>query len=251
MHLHCLTSLSTCRYFSSLFAASKNFPEYSGVAAGTSMALFGLSPLFLSILASTWFTDDTGTLDVTNFVAFMAVLAGVVHIIGAINLRTPKPNAVLLQSEVRRERLSSSGDRENASALDERTSLLRPSSLRPEQQSVLGLLKDPYFLLLGSLVLVTLGSVSMQLSRVHCNSILLPVRDGHIQHRYHRNIPAFFPVFYNLSIVFCNCDCNSSPASIFVKYLLSTTCRALGGLCIAGCVISSMWYSPLPSEASN
>ncbi len=55
------------------------------------MALFGLSPLFLSVLASSFFTDPVSGLDVTRYVAFIGILAGVVHVIGAINLRTPKP----------------------------------------------------------------------------------------------------------------------------------------------------------------
>lgn len=126
------------------------------------MALFGLSPLFLSVLASTWFTNNAGDLEVTNFVAFMAILAGSVHIIGAINLRTPDTTKMLRSTNnISRRLRDSCEDHEGAHAADERTPLVQISSASSEQrQSVLDLLKDPYFLLLGSLVLVALGTVS-------------------------------------------------------------------------------------------
>ena len=129
------------------------------------MALFGLSPLFLSIIASNFFTDDAGVLDVTNFVAFMAILAGVVHVIGAINLHAPVASHTQRRVEPSDRRSHSrSDDREVAATADERTSLLRGNSPQvTQQQRVLDLLKDPYFILLGFIVLVTLGSVSPRL----------------------------------------------------------------------------------------
>lgn len=76
---------SSPSYFSFLFAASRLFPQQPGVASGTSMALFGLSPLFLTYVASNWFTNPyTGTLQVVRFTAYLSVAAGVVHLVGAL-----------------------------------------------------------------------------------------------------------------------------------------------------------------------
>lgn len=130
------------------------------------MALFGLSPLFLSLLASTYFTSDEYGFNVTGFVSFMAVLAGVVHIIGAMNLRTPAPTPTdSLVGECRDDEESVADQ-----SPDERTPLIR-SKLGPgtevsvapveHNQTVLDLLKDPYFWLLGLTTLVCLGSVSV------------------------------------------------------------------------------------------
>ena len=131
------------------------------------MALFGLSPLFLSLLASMFFTTEANGLDVTRFVSFMAILAGVVHIIGAINLRTPTEVSVN-----RAEAEDSRRDEENnpAGNSDERTPLIRNKS-RPSvqvsitpvehEQTVAELLKDPYFWMLGFCTLICLGSVSI------------------------------------------------------------------------------------------
>jgi hypothetical protein len=77
------------RYFSSIFAASKHFPDYPGFASGVTMALFGLSPLFLSILASDFFIDPvSGLLDVVLFLKFMAVLTASTHVLGYFSLQT-------------------------------------------------------------------------------------------------------------------------------------------------------------------
>ncbi|KAL5490294.1 hypothetical protein ACEPAI_5127 [Sanghuangporus weigelae] len=166
-------------YFSSLFAASKNFPGYIGMASGTSMALFGLSPLFLSLLASTFFTSDAYGFNVTGFVSFMAVLAGVVHIIGAVNLRTPA--ATSTDSSVR----ESQEDEESVAEQDpdERTPLVRPKSgpsaevsvvLVEENQTVFDILKDPYFWLLGLTTLICLGSCEMVISNIGSIVVSLP-----------------------------------------------------------------------------
>jgi hypothetical protein len=59
------------------------------------MTLFSISPLILSTFASAWFTRPSGGLDVAGYTAFLAVLTGFVHIIGAINLRVDPPDALL------------------------------------------------------------------------------------------------------------------------------------------------------------
>ena len=159
-------SASHYRYFSSLFAASKNFPEYIGFASGSSMALFGLSPLFLSVLASAFFTSEDNVFDVTRFVTFLAILTGVVHIIGALTLKTP---SIAKAEEFSQD--EASRDEENTSGQNsERTPLIAPKNRQNVQitivpveheQNVFDLLKDLHFWLLALIVLVGLGSVSL------------------------------------------------------------------------------------------
>jgi hypothetical protein len=84
-------SLTLPRWFSSVFAASKNFPGYIGVASGATMALFGLSPTFLSLLASRCFTSPDDELDVAQFLQFLAILCGCVHLLGGLTLQVLPP----------------------------------------------------------------------------------------------------------------------------------------------------------------
>ena len=79
---------SIFRYFSSLFAASKSFPNHIGLASGASMALFSLSPLFLSAIASNFFIHPaTGQLSICHFMSFLSLLTGFVYILGFINMQ--------------------------------------------------------------------------------------------------------------------------------------------------------------------
>lgn len=52
------------------------------------MALFGLSPLFFSTIATSFFMEkNSGVLDVPSFTTFVALLTTVVYGLGYINLR--------------------------------------------------------------------------------------------------------------------------------------------------------------------
>src|SRR6266478_9643153 len=75
----CPLLLTQNSYFSSIFAASKAFPQHPGAASGASMTFFGLSPLLLSLLASRYFTDPTTGLNVTHFMIFLAFASGITH----------------------------------------------------------------------------------------------------------------------------------------------------------------------------
>jgi hypothetical protein len=123
------------------------------------MALFGLSPLFLSLLASTFFTTaDTG-LDVAHFLKFLAIFAGAIQLFGALNLKTP------LVTEIS----SSPTDDPERSNINERTALLPgksiPEAVAPanEDGSAFDLFQDSSFWILAVIVLVNLGLVSSYL----------------------------------------------------------------------------------------
>ncbi|KAJ7740720.1 MFS general substrate transporter [Mycena maculata] len=148
-------------YFSSLFAATRTFSGYPGVASGTVMALFGLSPLFLSFVASTFFTDgDDTSLNLVGFLAFLAILSAVVHIIGASNLRVPIPITLPSQDE----------------EADETSALLPKRTNRSASSSVLDLVRDPYFWVLFMLLFVTIGPCEMVISNVGTIVLSLPSR---------------------------------------------------------------------------
>ena len=52
------------------------------------MALFSLSPLFLSAIATNFFIHPaTGQLNIYHFMSFLALLTGFVHILGFINMQ--------------------------------------------------------------------------------------------------------------------------------------------------------------------
>lgn len=142
-----------------------------GVASGISMSLFGLSPLFIAIIARSLFTDSNTGLNVTRFFAFMAILTGTVHLLSALVFPSPwidvKPVVVAGDTEAS----EPAGHQEDAvddNALEE-DPLLAPNKPivdlhvvtvpEPQVGSVLDLLKDPYFWVLAVSVSVVLGSV--------------------------------------------------------------------------------------------
>ncbi|KAJ6496568.1 MFS general substrate transporter [Mycena vitilis] len=150
-------------YFSSLFAATRTFPLYPGVASGTVMALFGLSPLFFSFVASSFFTAGAdSSLDPAQFLAFVAALTGA---IGAVHSITAYLHISTNDS-------SSTIPICNGDA-DETTSLL-PSTRNRANGTSLDLVKDPYFLIFFMLLAVILGPCEMIISNVGTIVLSLP-----------------------------------------------------------------------------
>ena len=145
--------------FSSLFAATKNFPNLIGTASAASTVMYGLSPLFLSSFATNIFTDSRSGLDLTKYLTFLALACGTVNLFGACVLTVP--DAVL-----------ETADDESETTIDETTSLLSGSRKldeevrvavvqEPDELSLVGLLKDPYFCVLFVFMSITIGCVSL------------------------------------------------------------------------------------------
>ncbi|KAG5727661.1 putative transporter MCH1 [Termitomyces sp. T112] len=140
-------------YFSSIFAASKNFPLHPGAAAGTSMALFGLSPLCLSVIATNWFTEAvSGQLRIVSYLRFLALLTTLTHLFGAFVLDSSKP--------------STASSLESAQA-DETTSLLPalPDAVS-FSRSHLNPIQDYYFWILAFFTLCSIGASEMVISNM-------------------------------------------------------------------------------------
>ena len=147
-------------FFSSLFAATKNFPGLIGIVSAASMVMYGLSPLFLSFFATNIFTNPHSGLDLTGYLTFLAVVGGTVNLFGACALTVPDSRAVL-----------ETADEESEGSVDETTSLLSGPRKRdedghvifakePDELSLGNLLKDPYFWVLFVFMSLTIGCVS-------------------------------------------------------------------------------------------
>lgn len=150
-----------------------------GVASGTSMAIFGFSPLLLSAIASTYFTYPETGLNVTHFLAFLAVVSGAVHLISALCMQgsdhhiSDNPN--LASAEDPQPSSSSTTGTGTTLVEDEEDPETRPLLLNkkpssdldvpifcvpePQHGSVGDLLRDPYFWLLTLIVATVLGTV--------------------------------------------------------------------------------------------
>jgi hypothetical protein len=156
-------SAAVSSYFSALFA-TRSHSAPGGLATSIPLALFGLSPLFLSYVATlSVFQLDNGELNTPRFIASLAVGAGSIHLISAFGLRVRydaphvvKPNAY--DSSIPDEDVS------------ERTRLLKKQPGSPassnsvlsrtnDDGSVFGLLSDSSFWLFAAIVLVITGSV--------------------------------------------------------------------------------------------
>jgi hypothetical protein len=152
---------ATFSFFSSLFTATKNFPSLIGIVSAASMVMYGLSPLFFSFFATNFFTDPRSGLDFTGYLTFLAFIAGTVNLFGACVLTVPDNDVV-----------PEMADDETETTIDETTSLLSgPRKCdedvhaivvrEPDEISVTGLVKDPYFWILFVFMAVTVGCVSM------------------------------------------------------------------------------------------
>ncbi|KZV75744.1 MFS general substrate transporter [Peniophora sp. CONT] len=80
--------------FSALFAATQSYPHFLGIASGTTQSLFGLSPLFISLIASMFFTDPESGLSVIPFMTCLAILTGLVLLCSSLvlNMSLRKPS---------------------------------------------------------------------------------------------------------------------------------------------------------------
>lgn len=177
------------RYFSFVFSATKAFPHYMGVASGTSMAIFGFSPLLLSAVASRYFTSSETGLDVTHFLGFLAIVAGVVHSLSALCMQGAEPRVPSHTNHSPDEDSAPSSSSTNTTIRrtfmedvdEEQRPLLapkRPSSdvdvpifsvPEPLHGTVGDLLSDPYFWVLALVAATVLGTVR----DIHLRSIQL------------------------------------------------------------------------------
>ncbi|KAH8106737.1 MFS general substrate transporter [Cristinia sonorae] len=194
----CLVGLGTVlSYFSFVFSATKAFPHYMGVASGASMAIFGFSPLLLSEVAKRYFTDPLSGLDVTHFLAFMAVLAGSVHFISGLCMQGSEHSIAVTTTAAGAEHATPSSSTTGTGTTlvadtedSERRPLLtnkKPSSdldipvfcvPEPQHGSVADLLKDPFFWILTLSVATILGTAETVMANLGSIFVSLPAKHG-------------------------------------------------------------------------
>ncbi|TBU65667.1 MFS general substrate transporter [Dichomitus squalens] len=174
-------------YFSLLFAATKSFPQYIGIASGTSMSIFGLSPLFLSLVASKLFTVPGQILDVSSYFTFLAIVTGSIHLVTAAIFRANQRFYSTIE-----EARSANLDTESAANGQEAEPLLAnaaeesddapkdPVNVRvvpvkePQEGSSLDLFKDPWFWVFASWISIIVGSAEMVISNLGSIVLSLP-----------------------------------------------------------------------------
>ncbi|KAF9532286.1 major facilitator superfamily domain-containing protein [Crepidotus variabilis] len=163
-------------YFSALFAASKSFPNHLGLASGASMGLFGLSPLFFSVIATSCFTDvNTGLLDVRRYTTFLGSATFIVYIAGFIFLQgVPR-----MVGSISHQEMQAVAD---DSMIVETTPLLqtsRSSSFsKPSELSVSELLRESDFWLLVLFAVLIMGMCEMVISNIGTIVASLPATSG-------------------------------------------------------------------------
>ncbi|CAL1704917.1 unnamed protein product [Somion occarium] len=186
-------------YFSIVFSATKALPNYMGVASGTSMALFGFSPLVLSVVANRFFTHQDTGLDVTHFLALIAFLAGSTHLLGALCMQGPEPKALVdtptiaMEDEENTPSTSTPSEPLDNESDNEAQPLLYSNKLKhatvhaevdviavpePEHGTVGDLLKDTYFWLLIAILVVLIGIAEMVMANLGSIYLSLPSSSG-------------------------------------------------------------------------
>lgn len=118
------------------------------------MALFGLSPLFLSLPSYLFTSPSTGTVDAKAYIIFIGIAAVAMHFISIFGLRIPPPSVPLIEPQ---------SPIEDSEAATEETPLIpKPHETvhHEHPQTWMSLIRDGYFWWLFFIVGVTIGSVS-------------------------------------------------------------------------------------------
>ena len=133
-----------------------------GISTGASTAFFGLSPLFLSLVASAFFSSKDGELDVTHFIVVLSITAGIAHLVAAVFLRIfpPKASIAAQPDDEIDNPIPVIHPTEHTPLLSSPNNAVETAS-QSGQQTVWQLLSDTDFWLLAGSLLLLLGSVSI------------------------------------------------------------------------------------------
>ena len=171
------------------------------------MALFGFSPLVISLVANRFFTHPESGLDVTHFLGFLAVAAGIMHLFSAACMQGPEPKHA--HSRLGHapegeedycnpsENVDTASDGEAQPLLDNNKPMVTAGMVpipEPQHGSVGDLLKDPYFWILFSVLVILIGGVCICIIYELLAITFLtpfPGRDGNDKPRFYLFIAAF------------------------------------------------------------
>lgn len=170
-------------YFSAMCSLSKSAPSsHAGLAIALPCAVFGLSPLFLSTIASFFtssavVTDEGSALDVRAYLAFLGALLLGVNLAGGFLIRDLPwqdniDRAFVDVIEPFPDAEDTSGYASPAEAASERSPLLRTTpaeEAKPESvggDSFLGFVSTTSFWLLGAVIFFSTGPTEMYMASV-------------------------------------------------------------------------------------
>ena len=143
---------TSASYFAAVSTSAKSFPRYGGLAIGVPCAVFAISPLVLSRIASWAFVIDgenSDELDVVAFLAFLSAALFTVNLLGAVGLRVIPPD-------------EPAPGLSPSSADATETSVLLPAVVKPDApQTIRALVRDPTFWSLGAVLLLVTGPAEM------------------------------------------------------------------------------------------
>lgn len=140
------------------------------------MSIFGLSPLFLSLVASKVFTAPGQTLDVPRYFTWLAVTAGFIHVVTAVTFRA---NQAMMYSATEHAKPTYSDAEAVVHATEEEPLLggeraddsddvsTDPANIHivpvqePQEGSTLELFKDRYFWVLSLWMVLIVGAVRL------------------------------------------------------------------------------------------
>lgn len=169
-------------YFSALFA-TRSHSTPGGLATSVPLALFGLSPLFLSYVATLpVFQLADGELNAPKFVAFLAVGVGSINLLSTFGLQVRYDVPHVVEPDALDDTIPDQDVSERTHLLKKPisppgtpgSSALSVSGETEYDGTVLGLLSDPSFWLFAAVVLVIMGSSEMVISNIGSIVMTLP-----------------------------------------------------------------------------
>ena len=185
-------------YFSAVTSATRLFPRHPSLAIALPLTLFSLSSLFLTTIGSSVFVDkETGDLDASAFLTFLAILLSVTNFVSTFGMRPP-PVVVLDEDEENNEEVDTlqpgrrkkvtPAPRQHGDELNETTPLLSREngeveagnssysgsaagaasniSLVPKSDSLKDFLRTPSVWVLAVLMFTAVGGAEMVMSSV-------------------------------------------------------------------------------------
>ena len=150
------------------------------------MSIFGLSPLFLSLVASKVFTVPGQTLDIPRYFTWVAVMAGLIHVVTAMIFRA---NQAMMYGATEHAKPIDSDSEAVAHATEEEPLLrgecvddsdgLSPDPIgvpivpvqEPQEGSTLELFQDRYFWVLCLWMVLIVGAVCFSPSQQNVSSL--------------------------------------------------------------------------------
>ncbi|CAO1615828.1 unnamed protein product [Sympodiomycopsis kandeliae] len=154
-------------YFSAVTTSTRLFKSKPGLAIAGPLTLFSLSSLFLTYLGTTFFTNSSGDLDASKFLAFLGILCGSANIFSAFVIKLPPQSGHQPQTDAPNRADGRRDDDESTPLIQDRNGDQSPRiSGVPEGQGVVAFMTTPSVWALALLMVVGVGAAEMVLGSV-------------------------------------------------------------------------------------